>query len=920
LCCACNKPRLDAPQTASYSDETANALGHARELAKRQDFQSAAVAYQGVLLGCAKNEGRKTAAYAVVLDELGYVYISEGQLLKAQALLNQSVDLFAEVAPNDRLEFGDALNDLGRTYYDEAAYAKAEELFGRALSMWEAAGASGRSRVLYGLNNTAVLYSAEGQIAQAEQLLRTAAKEARTQGPENEQILSLTLTNLGLLLCNEKQDYAEADPLLSEALQIREKKFGPNDPSVADTLANLGLLYDDTHKADLSESVLRRAFAIDQSALGGQHPSTVQIEYLLGRQQLHAGRCADAASWLRKSESVRETAVGSNQRELGLTLCRLGESLACAPGDHLSEARSDFERARKILLKVQRDNGQLSESALAGMGEHPGKLLEKYVGLLSKISIERPNERDDAASSAFTVADQLRSGSADTALASAGIRKLSESKMPSSFAHVQDLRIQVEQARKRLMSQYMEKGSGADLTSAIGGESERLQKLESELDLETTELFKAFPDYGELLAPTPITPSEMRPLLKSNETVVAYFALDDDLEIWVMSAREPLRWFEVAIKKAELVDTAARLRASLRVDSPYDVEDAFSLYEYVLKPIRPYLKSPRLLIVTDQTTLQVPFAALVTDGNGKAYSILRERYADHMKPSTEELSVLYPRVHWFFNQGFEMSFLPSATSLRTLRAAKGRQEIPPLVGEPFIGIGDPKLSGVGDDRGGAMLELTGPGVAARVRALPALPATRNELEAEARALGADFQRSVYIQDRATKSNLMMLNNDRLDRTRLVSFATHALVGGEINGLREPALVLTPPEHPTDQDVGLLTLDDILGLRLHQSEWIILSACNTAGINVSESGFSGLVRAFFYAGGHSLLVSQWNVSDLATLELMTSVMNAYVANGRSSRAKALREGMGTLLNSHSTGKPSYLTHPAAWASFFIVGES
>jgi CHAT domain-containing protein len=43
--------------------------------------------------------------------------------------------------------------------------------------------------------------------------------------------------------------------------------------------------------------------------------------------------------------------------------------------------------------------------------------------------------------------------------------------------------------------------------------------------------------------------------------------------------------------------------------------------------------------------------------------------------------------------------------------------------------------------------------------------------------------------------------------------------------------------------------------------VILSACNTAGgEGESAEALSGLARAFFYAGGRSLLVSHWPVNS------------------------------------------------------------
>ena len=42
----------------------------------------------------------------------------------------------------------------------------------------------------------------------------------------------------------------------------------------------------------------------------------------------------------------------------------------------------------------------------------------------------------------------------------------------------------------------------------------------------------------------------------------------------------------------------------------------------------------------------------------------------------------------------------------------------------------------------------------------------------------------------------MLRQTRLDHYRVVGFATHGLLSGDLKGLAEPALVLTPPAEAT----------------------------------------------------------------------------------------------------------------------------
>jgi hypothetical protein len=49
--------------------------------------------------------------------------------------------------------------------------------------------------------------------------------------------------------------------------------------------------------------------------------------------------------------------------------------------------------------------------------------------------------------------------------------------------------------------------------------------------------------------------------------------------------------------------------------------------------------------------------------------------------------------------------------------------------------------------------------------------------------------------------------------RVVYFATHGLVAGDVAGLGEPSLALTLPKQPTELDDGLLTASEVAQLKL-----------------------------------------------------------------------------------------------------------
>lgn len=210
--------------------------------------------------------------------------------------------------------------------------------------------------------------------------------------------------------------------------------------------------------------------------------------------------------------------------------------------------------------------------------------------------------------------------------------------------------------------------------------------------------------------------------------------------------------------------------------------------------------------------------------------------------------------------------------------------------------------------------------ARRVRAkfeLPSLPETRDEIIAIAKALKADPVRDVLFGADATKPRLEKL--DLKDR-RVVAFATHGLVPGEIPGLTQPALALSP----VGDDDGLLTFEDVMKLKL-DADWVVLFACNTAaGDGAGAEALSGLGRAFFYSGTRSVLATHWAVETESARELVSSIFESNGADPKLPRAKALQQAMiglmerGAQRSSSGTTRFTY-AHPAFWAPYALFGD-
>ena len=207
-----------------------------------------------------------------------------------------------------------------------------------------------------------------------------------------------------------------------------------------------------------------------------------------------------------------------------------------------------------------------------------------------------------------------------------------------------------------------------------------------------------------------------------------------------------------------------------------------------------------------------------------------------------------------------------------------------------------------------------------VRRLAPLPETVAELCAVAASLGGGEQALVLGAD-ATKETVELLSREgKLAAARVVHFATHGLVAGEIEGLAEPSLVLTPPAEagdgkgPTEEN-GLLTASEIAQLKL-DADWVVLSACNTAsGDAQGAQALSGLARAFFYAGARSLLVSHWAVNSQAAVKLIIGTFEELASDPSIGRAEGLRRAILALIENGAMNE----THPTYWAPFVLVGD-
>jgi len=879
-------------------------------------FREAEPLHRRALTIWEKALGPEHQELATGLNNLASLYRDQGRSTEAEPLLRRALAIVEKALGPEDPSVAMRLNSLAEVSRDLARYAQAEPLYRRALAIWEKALGPEHPNVATLLSNLGGLYRMQGQYAQAEPLLRRAlAIREKVLGPEHPDV-ALGSNNLAELYRAQGQ-YAQAEPLLRRALAIAEKRLGAEHPNVATALSNLASLHDAQGQYAQAEPLLQRALAIREKVLGPDHPDVaISLNNLAGLQDAQ-GQYPQAEPLYRRALAVWEKALGSRHPNVATGLNNLAYNLDRQQEPAL--ARPFYERARRIQLAVIRSNLDLGDEAIRGLFARRGFYLGAYVRVLAALAQAgaAPPGRPPPFLDAFVVAEQLRSTGAQAALARAGARHAATDAQTAALArHADELRRHRRAVAARLTGAYAPPPGERD-AARLASLQQAAAELDRDLAAAITRLHAAVPHYAELAAPDPSAPAEVQRLLRPGEVLVSYLALEDRLLVWVVPPDRPPAYRDLPVAKAGLAARVTGVRRSLETpDQVVDVAGAHALYRTLLGPVAAELAGARhLIVVPDEVLLPLPFGALVTSDQGPAFQAVAAARAEQ-RTATPAEAAAYARVAWLARD-YALTVLPSATALRALRQ-RLRAPAGPL--EPFLGVGDPVLAGRGRRRGGTMVAARGVAVpVAALREMDPLPGTRDELMALAAALGADPRTSLFLGPQATKPVIRQLNaTGRLDRARVLAFATHGLIAGEVTGLAEPALLLTPPTAATDEDDGLLGLEDILGLKLGGTEWVILSACNTAAADGSGEGLSGLVRAFFFAGAPSLLVSHWSVDDRATQALMTEVFRRHAADPALPRAEALRRGMLALMDA-AKDATAYFAHPYAWAPFFLVGE-
>jgi CHAT domain-containing protein len=767
----------------------------------------------------------------------------------------------------------------------------------------------------------------QGRLAEAEVDARRALlSRLKDEGKYNPSTPRYIIGLAGILVAQGR--YAEAEQLARVSLEIN-RTVGVSDESVSTVylLSQLAGILTLQHKGGEAISIYTQ---IDK-AIAGWEPARRQafelndsrIASLYASGQIEAGIAA--AEQLVEKQISR---VGENHFDTASARGTLAIGLMRAGRD--VDAIREFKAAIPIIMASSRENADDEDTTMvAARSQRLQGIVEAYLTMLAR----QKNPGEDVGVETFSLADSIRGRSVQQALAASSARAAARDPALADLVRKeQDLGKQVN-AQLGTLNNVLSLPSAERDEKGVQAINASINALRTERIKARQEISQRFPAYADLVSPKPPSVEQIKSILVDGEAMLSFYFGQGASFVWAVPKNGPVAFAAINATSGDIESKVRKLREALEPQAamisdipPFDLNLAYELYSLLLQPVESGWKPAKnLILVTNGALGLLPLSLLPTA-------------PAEISSDDDPLFSSYRNVPWLART-HAVTTVPSAAALRTLR------QLPP--GKPsrgeLVAFGDPYFSKdqeaeaeaadarvrVADagvtTRGGPLKRRSSPkldGVdSAELALLPRLPDTAEELKSIALALQADPSRVLNLGKQANEQAVKTMD---LSGFKVVAFATHGLVPGELNGLSQPALALSSPSVTGNEGDGLLTMEEILGLKL-DADWVVLSACNTgAGSGAGAEAASGLGRAFFYAGTRALLVTNWSVHSESARELVTDLFKRQATDPKLTRGEALRQAMMALADGPgyvgADGKSEFAyAHPLFWAPYSIIGD-
>ena len=854
----------------------------------------------------------------------GRVLQAEGELYFRQAKTNDAAETYEKalairnrIAGEDSVETAQTVISLASALKGLHEFGRAEELYRTAFAIYEGKLGIDHPFVATLLNNIGQMYYLQGRYADAEKVLERSLLIKSKHYTKDNLVFAETHNHLGYLYYLQEKNTESAEHL-DAAIRIWSKPEYKRDRYRASAGVWRSVIKDRNGKTKEALKDLNYYLTLLEDIFGKDSVVTATAYQEVGHILEKQGKKKKAEeAYIKGLKSAAVLGDGSRLEQI-----MINKDLADlqASDGRLEKA---LEAARKSIQGMQQRVDRYSGAKAHRLSNELKSLREAaitHIDILASMREKTGAKKSDLLEESFATAQISRASSVALALSRMAQRFAAKTGPLSELIKKQQQLISRWQEIDNLLTTAIQKPVNKRDKNEVALLRKSLKKIEKQTEEINNEINKRFPKYAALAKPGLVTIKQAQELLKPEEALVVYLIGKDKSFAWSVT-KSNADLYRVNLGREKLSNAVRKLRQymvaeginSLSDIRPVPVKRVHKLYNNIMAgPLSIAGSATSLIIVPDAALQSVPFSALITKLPNKKIRTLEE-HAD---------------VAWLVKEK-AVSVLPDVGSLHMLRAVLPSEDN--AGSNNFLGIGDPSLKEgaktialqskenlatrgattlrtiIGESRSAVDADVIGEMIE--------LPDSADELRNISQLLKGSKQ-DIYLRNKATQS---IITDLEMSKFKVVQFATHGLMAGEFQGLFEPALVLTPAvENNFQEGDGLLTASEIAEMKMN-ADLVVLSACNTAASDGTPGaeGMSGLGRAFFYAGGRSLLLTHWSVLSDAAVSITTGMFDHMDKDVKVSKSDALQKSKLDLM--FSKDKP-YYAHPLFWAPFVMVGEA
>lgn len=849
-------------------------------------------------------------------------------------------------------------NNLGNAYSDIGIYNKALEFYEASLGIRTPLLGKDHPRVVGVLMNTALLFQEKGELQKARKIMSEIKEIYLKNEMAGTPDLAMLYNNIGSILrqigaLDEALDYyLEAEVIFKEVEPTRQREQA----IILNNIANVYSAQGDSQKAiDFQQEAIAKALEVfgEESAEVAQYYSNLGLEYnLLNDFEKSISMHNKAISILEKKpvltadlanirNNLAESFLASNQLEQALNTNQqaLADQINLFGKKHPATAYTYLQLAKTYLALGDKTTAlQFVQEAL--ISNHPdfessdlhqnppveGALIDAYLfeSLLLKARLlpeqapllfQQANTLlDHQRAQLISRQDQITLASQAKALSCQAINFWMErfQKDPQP-KYLQEVHYYIEKSKSNVLLNTIVQNQALQFSGVPDTLIQLEQKLQSDIQyfrqelslqpdslrkkLYQKELFEArqaysnlvaslsesYPRYYDLKHKNHITALDsLQQNLPSNLALINYFVTDSSGFAMKVTRKG------VEVKRLEITKGYIQDLVGLRKSIYYQLNDEYLAYAFkYYKKLLPFQFSnniDRLVISSDGSLSNLPFGALLTSDQNQQnpdFKKLPYLIRDYSVSYTPSLSLFQ----------LEKKQLPSSQDDFVAMAPIFKAEI---------------LIPINEEDGMELVASAGRNNPT-ANTLP-LPGTEVEVLSISELFKqAEITGEIYMNESATEAQL---KDESISKVAYLHIATHGFVNEDQPNLS--GIQLYPVQGKED---NILFSGEVYNLNLN-ARLLVLSACETGlGKEAKGEGLLGFSRAFRYAGAQNLIVSQWQVHDQATTQLMESFYKNHLFAPKNKRdfSFSLKEAKLQLIQSET------YYHPYYWAGIILVGE-